>query len=155
MTNEGGILFANVHLYAQFLNDYKNVKLINHTTTSNYVFYENPFPLYFGIKLIGSVASLKLNLRLRNNLLVGNTNYNFSNLLFTCFYTDKESYDNLKAALEPVLEIRNNALDLPNIDLTKYTDPFLNQTVKSVELDMRAEKLIFECIDKQNEVLRW
>ena len=94
LTNEGGILFANVHLYAQFLNDYKNVKLINHTTTSNYVFYENPFPLYFGIKLIGGVASLKLNLRLRNNLLVGNTNYNCTNHLFTCFYTDKESYDN-------------------------------------------------------------
>ena len=71
------------------------------------------------------------------------------------YQKDKESYDNLKAALEPVLEIRNNALDLPNIDLTKYTDPFSNQTVKSVELDMRAEKLIFECIDKQNDVLRW
>lgn len=71
------------------------------------------------------------------------------------YQKDKKAYDDLKAALDPVLEIRNNALDLPNIDLKKYTAPFSNQTIKSVELDMRAEKLIFECIDKQNEVLRW
>lgn len=70
------------------------------------------------------------------------------------YQKDKEIYNNLKAALEPVLEIRDNALDLPDIDLKKYTEPFWGQTVKRVELDMRAEKLIFECINKQNEVLR-
>ena len=128
LTNEGGILFANVHLYAQFLNDYKNVKLINHTTTSNYVFYENPFPLYFGIKLIGGVASLKLNLRLRNNLLVENTNYNFSNLLFTCFYTDKESYDNYNSHKGDLLVLKDisvhymNQQPIINIEVTDQSD---------------------------------
>lgn len=27
--------------------------------------------------------------------------------------------------------------------------------IKTVELDMRAEKLIFECIEKQNDLLDW
>ena len=71
------------------------------------------------------------------------------------YLQDKKAYDMLKAALDPVLEIRNNALDLPNIDLKKYTTPFSNQTIKTVELDMRAEKLIIECIEKQNDLLDW
>lgn len=33
--------------------------------------------------------------------------------------------------------------------------PFSNQTIKTVELDMRAGKLIFECIEKQNDLLDW
>lgn len=68
---------------------------------------------------------------------------------------DKKAYDMLKVALDPILEIRNNALDLPNIDLKKYTTQFSNQTIKTVELDMRAEKLIIECIEKQNDLLDW
>lgn len=71
------------------------------------------------------------------------------------YLQDKKAYDMLKAALDPVLEIRNNALDLPNIDLKKYTTPFSNQTIKTVELDMRTEKLIIECIEKQNDLLDW
>ena len=69
------------------------------------------------------------------------------------YQQDKKAYDILKAALDPVLEIRNNALDLPNIDLKKYVQTFSNKIIKSVELDMRVEKMIFDCIDKQNEVL--
>lgn len=68
---------------------------------------------------------------------------------------DKMEFDKLKAALRPVLEIRDNALDLPNIDLKKYTEPFSNQTIKTVKLDLRAEKLISECLAKQNEIMGW
>ena len=64
-------------------------------------------------------------------------------------------FDKLKAALRPVLEIRDNALDLPSIDLKKYTEPFSNQTIKTVKLDLRAEKLISECLAKQNEIMGW
>lgn len=63
------------------------------------------------------------------------------------YLQDKKSYDMLKEALDPVLNIRNKALDLPSVDS--------NQTIKTVELDMWAEKLIFECIAKQDDLLNW
>jgi len=53
----------------------------------------------------------------------------------------------LKEALNPVLAVRNKILDLSSNNT--------NQRIQTVELDMRAEKLIFECIAKQNDLLNW
>ncbi len=65
---------------------------------------------------------------------------------------DYIEYKKLKEALAPVMKIRDDALDLPNIPVGIYEE---NITLKQVELDMRAEKLIFACIDKQGEVMGW
>ena len=71
------------------------------------------------------------------------------------YLRDKREYDILKTALDPVLEIRNNAIDLSNIDMSKSVYKNSDAMIKSVELDMWAEKLIFDCIKKQNELLDW
>lgn len=65
---------------------------------------------------------------------------------------DKLELDKLKDALKPVMSIRNNALDLPAIPLEKYGN---GTTIKQIKLDVRAERLIFECIDKQSKVMGW
>lgn len=71
------------------------------------------------------------------------------------YLLDKREYDILKAALDPVLEIRNNAIGLSNIDMLKSVYKNSDAMIKSVELDMWAEKLIFDCIKKQNDLLDW
>ena len=63
------------------------------------------------------------------------------------YLQDKKSYDMLKEALNPVLAVRNKILDLSSNNT--------NQRIQTVELDMRAEKLILECIAKQNDLLNW
>lgn len=66
---------------------------------------------------------------------------------------DKLAYEKLNSALEPVLEFRNNAFDFPNIDLERSDMVTQDQTVKSVEIDNRVEKLIEECLEKQKELI--
>ena len=63
------------------------------------------------------------------------------------YLQDKKSYDMLKEALNPVLAVRNKILDLSSNNT--------NQRIQTVELDMRAEKLIYEGIAKQNYLLNW
>ena len=63
------------------------------------------------------------------------------------YLQDKKSYDMLKEVLDPVLAVRNKILDLSSNNT--------NRRIQTVELDMRAEKLIFECIAKQNDLLNW
>ena len=63
------------------------------------------------------------------------------------YLQDKKSYDMLKEVLEPVLSVRNKILYLSSNNT--------NRRIQTVELDMRAEKLIFECIAKQNDLLNW
>lgn len=71
----------------------------------------------------------------------------------TCDYNEaKKEFNKLRNALKPVLDIRDAALDLPNISIQKYDS---GTVVKQVRLDMRAEKLISECMNKQKEVMNW
>lgn len=63
------------------------------------------------------------------------------------YLQDKKSYDMLKEVLDPVLAVRNKILDLSSNNT--------NRRIQTVELDMRAEELIFECIAKQNDLLNW
>lgn len=68
------------------------------------------------------------------------------------FVTNKEEEDKLRNALKPVMDIRDNALDLPNFSINKLEPGTI---VKRVDLDLRAEKLISDCLAKQNEVMGW
>lgn len=61
--------------------------------------------------------------------------------------TGQKIIDMLKEVLYPVLAVRNKILDLSSNNT--------NRRIQTVELDMRAEKLIFECIAKQNDLLNW
>ena len=63
------------------------------------------------------------------------------------YLQDKKSYDMLKEVLDSVLAVRNKILDLSSNNT--------NRRIQTVELDMRAKKLNFECIAKQNDLLNW
>ena len=63
------------------------------------------------------------------------------------YLQDKKSYDMLKEVLDPVLAVRNKILDLSSNNT--------NRRIQTVELDMSAEKLSFESIAKQNDLLNW
>lgn len=67
------------------------------------------------------------------------------------YLDNKANFDILNKALEPVLEIRNKALDFPDIDISKI-EP--GMTVKKVVLDLRAEKLIDETLRLQSQLLK-
>ena len=69
------------------------------------------------------------------------------------FYQNKIAYDRLKSALKPVLEIREEALSVPDIDFKEHKNLMPGTTIVSVELDMRAEGLIMSCLDKLHEVM--
>ncbi|QHI71044.1 helix-turn-helix domain-containing protein [Aminipila terrae] len=68
------------------------------------------------------------------------------------YYADNIEFKKLREALKPIMQIRDEALDLPDI---KICDLPSNTTVKRVYLDMRAESLIKRCLDKQSEVMNW
>ena len=51
ISSEYTMLLVNVKLSMISNEDYNQVKMINHTSLSNFVFYNHPFPLYFGLKL--------------------------------------------------------------------------------------------------------
>lgn len=68
------------------------------------------------------------------------------------YKTNHHEFEKLREALKPVMQIRDEALDLPNININKIPT---NTTVKQVYLDMRAEALIKQCMDKQSEVMNW
>ncbi len=65
-------------------------------------------------------------------------------------YENKKKFDLLKAALNPVMKIREKALSFPNIDI-KDLEP--GTTVKQVFLDARAEKLINRTLELQLKLL--
>lgn len=58
-------------------------------------------------------------------------------------------YNRLKEALEPLMNIRSEAMDFPELDLT-YIIP--GTTVKTVNLDMRGEYLIDQCLKAQERL---
>lgn len=60
-------------------------------------------------------------------------------------------YHNLKNALHPLLDIRNEALDFPDLD---YSSVPLNQTTKTVNLDMNGEFLIGQAIKLQGKLIK-
>ena len=92
ITSKYSALLVNVKLSMIKNEDYSQVKMINYTETTNYIFYKNPFPLFFGLKLKNAMSDIILNIRLRNIFSEKKEDYNFTNLLFTAFYTDQDSY---------------------------------------------------------------
>lgn len=84
-------LSSSIQLSSFDSGEKNNIKLIQLSMLSNYIFYENPFPLLFGIKLTQKMTNLLINIRLRYDPIIVH-NYNFSNLVFSCFYTDEESF---------------------------------------------------------------
>ena len=58
-------------------------------------------------------------------------------------------FNRLREALEPILVIRNNAMDFPELDLTSVMP---GTTVKTVNLDMRGEVLIDRCMKIQHKL---
>lgn len=61
-----------------------------------------------------------------------------------------EKFENLKNALNPVLEIRSKALQFPNIDISEIPN---HTTVKQVKLDPKAELLIDRALKAQQKLL--
>jgi len=59
--------------------------------------------------------------------------------------------ENLRCALQPILDARDKALALPELDAV-YMQPGL--TVKKISLDARGEELIFQCIECQNRFIK-
>ena len=68
-----GELYAIIKMIVVDRRESAQIKMINHTSTSSYDFFDNPFPLLYGIKLTDSINLLKLNLRLRNNFIIDNS----------------------------------------------------------------------------------
>lgn len=66
------------------------------------------------------------------------------------YESDKVEFEKLRKALKPILQIRDEALDLTDINMVPT-----NITVKRVYLNMRAEALIKKCLDKQSELMNW
>lgn len=64
--------------------------------------------------------------------------------------TNLKKYENIKNALKPIFEIRNKALDFPDIDISEIPN---NTTVKQVKLDTKAELLINRAITAQQKLL--
>jgi transcriptional regulator with XRE-family HTH domain len=58
-------------------------------------------------------------------------------------------YNRLKEALEPLINIRSEAMDFPELDLTHIIP---GTTVKTVNLDMRGEYLIDQCLNAQERL---
>ena len=92
ITSKYTTLLVNLKLSMIKNEDYSQVKMINYTETSNFIFYKNPFPLYFGLKLQNTMSDIILNIRLRNIFSEDKDDYNFTNLIFTAFYTNQDSY---------------------------------------------------------------
>lgn len=67
---------------------------------------------------------------------------NLENTIISCkaytgdYQKDKIEYEKLKEALKPVMEIRDKALELPDIPLKSLDN---GVTIKRVELNMIAE----------------
>ena len=97
-------LFVNIKLSTISNDDYLQIKMVNHTTLTNYVFYRNPFPLLYGIKLQDNMNTISINLRLRSSFTKHNS-YNFTNLKVNAFYTDKESFDLYQTNTQTKLKI--------------------------------------------------
>lgn len=66
------------------------------------------------------------------------------------WFDNLRKYENLKNALNPVLEVRNKALCFPDIDISRLPDKTI---VKQANLDPRAEFLINQCIKAQQKLL--
>ena len=58
-------------------------------------------------------------------------------------------YNRIKEAMEPILMIREKAMDFPQIDVSKITP---GTTVKEIKLDLRVEKLIDEGLKMQEKL---
>lgn len=58
-------------------------------------------------------------------------------------------YNRLKEALEPLMNIRNEAMDFPELDLNHILP---GTTVKTVNLDMKGEYLIDQCLKAQDRL---
>ena len=107
ISSEYTSLLVNVKLSMISNEDYNQVKMINHTSLSNFVFYNNPFPLYFGLKLNKDINNLIATIRLRNSFSLYDTYY-YKNLIFSAFYTDEESfghYNNHQGELKMLKQI--------------------------------------------------
>ncbi len=66
----------------------------------------------------------------------------------------KENYakfKRLRGKLEPLLAIRDKALDFPQLVID---DGMVCQTVLSVKLDPIGEKLIFDTLNRESELLK-
>lgn len=68
------------------------------------------------------------------------------------YESDKIEFEKLRETLKPILQIRDEALDFPDININILLP---NITVKRVYLNMRAEALIKKCLDKQSELMSW
>lgn len=64
---------------------------------------------------------------------------------------NRERLNNLKEALEPVLQERKRELSFPEFDLSEIPD---GTTIKTIKIDCWGESLIDRCLDVQNKLLR-
>jgi len=64
---------------------------------------------------------------------------------------NREKFNELKKALDSVLKIRSNAFDFPALDLGPIEK---GTTLKTVNLDIRGERLIDKCMKLQDKYCR-
>ena len=130
ITSENTELMVNIKLSMISSSDFSQIKMVNYTSTCNFMFNNNPFPLYFGIKLKDTMTSLMVNIRLRNDF-SKNNKYSFNNLKFSAFYTNKESFDlynNHQGELKTIKElIINNHYNHPVINIEEFDSTIFSQ----------------------------
>ena len=148
LTNEGNTLLATAQLSVISNKDFEQVKLINHTKTTTFVFYNNPFSLYFGLKLIEKVQSVKMNLRLKSNFELNSISYNFSNLVFNCFYTDKESFERFNNQTGNLTEQKIISIDYIN------KQPIINIEITDSSALKKYPYIILK-IEEQTPTVNW
>ena len=141
-------LYVNIKLSTISNDDYLQIKMVNHTSLTNFIFYKNPFPLLFGIKLQDNMNTISINLRLRSSFSEHNS-YDFTNLIVYAFYTDKESFDLYQTNTQTKLKI------IKEINITHlFSHPVMNiEEVDSFYLSKYPYIIIK--IEELNSTMNW
>lgn len=67
------------------------------------------------------------------------------------YVIDHNKYERIDQALEPILIIRNEAFNFPNIDLSEYVS---GARLKMINMDVRGEHLIDEGLRAKNRLVK-
>lgn len=102
-------------------------------------------------ELLGASLPIEMNEMYPKDLLLSLEKVIVSYDVYTTeYYTRREYIRSLQNALEPIIQIRQEALQIPNIFVDEQ---YANQTVKRVYMDIRAEQLITEAMKLINKLI--
>lgn len=102
-------------------------------------------------ELLGASLPIEMNEMYPQDLLLSLEKVIVSYDVYTTeYYTRREYIRSLQNALEPIIQIRQEALQIPNFFVDEQ---YANQTVKRVYMDIRAEQLITEAMKLINKLI--